>query len=111
MRVTTVDGCTQDWPRVDVVKIDVQGYEFEVMLGMRRVLASNPNMMLVTKFWPWGMRRAGADPHAFLACGFSLWEAPEGEPVRPIPASALASHVDGVGEFTNILCARADEEG
>jgi FkbM family methyltransferase len=110
--MTTLDECTQTWPRVDLVKMDVQGYELQVLTGMRRVLASNPELILVIELWPWGLRRAGTDPHELLAkltgFGFSLWEVPEEESVRPVAAD-IVSHLEANNAFTNILCARADQ--
>jgi FkbM family methyltransferase len=37
----TIDRLTESWPRVDVVKIDVEGSEEAVWRGMQRVLAEN----------------------------------------------------------------------
>ena len=43
----TIDGLTQGWPRVDVVKIDVEGAEEAVWRGMQRVLTENPEITVV----------------------------------------------------------------
>jgi len=44
---TTVDVLTRDWPRVDLIKIDVEGAEESVWRGMRRTLTGNPGIVLL----------------------------------------------------------------
>jgi FkbM family methyltransferase len=44
---TTVDALTRDWPRVDLIKIDVEGAEESVWRGMQRTLADNPEIVLL----------------------------------------------------------------
>jgi FkbM family methyltransferase len=52
--------------RVDVVKVDVQGYEFFAMQGMERFLRSGNNMTVMTEFWPRGIEQAGASPESYF---------------------------------------------
>lgn len=52
--------------RVDVVKIDVQGYEPEVMRGMARIAADNPWIKLVIEFWPAALRARRISPEGVL---------------------------------------------
>jgi len=44
---TTIDALTRDWPRVDLIKIDVEGAEESVWRGMQRTLAENPEIVLL----------------------------------------------------------------
>ena len=64
------------FPRVDILKMDVQGAEARVFAGMARVLRDNPDLVLLIEFWPWGLTRAGSDPARLLAqlraAGFSI---------------------------------------
>lgn len=46
----------------DVVKIDVQGYEEEVLLGMQRILHESPAISILTEFWPSALRSRDLDP-------------------------------------------------
>src|SRR6058998_275468 len=47
--------------RVDLIKIDIQGYELHALRGANRVLADNPNAKLLLEFWPYGLEQAGAN--------------------------------------------------
>jgi len=44
---TTIDAVTRDWPRVDLIKIDVEGAEESVWRGMQRTIADNPDIVLL----------------------------------------------------------------
>ena len=50
----------------DVVKIDVQGWETEVLLGMQRILHESPKIAIVVEFWPSALRQRGLDPQQVL---------------------------------------------
>lgn len=51
---------------VDLIKIDVQGYEADVLTGMVGALERNPKVTIVAEFWPTGIRERGSDPRAVL---------------------------------------------
>jgi FkbM family methyltransferase len=63
--VRTVDELAHHLPRVDFVKMDVQGYEVSVFAGMRNTLATHRPIVL-SEFWPYGLRAAGVDPKRCL---------------------------------------------
>lgn len=52
--------------RVDFIKMDIEGFEFEALRGMTRVLDDNKNIQLLTEFWPYGEACAGRSPEDFL---------------------------------------------
>jgi len=52
---------------VDLVKIDVQGFEGRVLRGMRETIARSPNLTILMEFWPHGLRCAGTEPAELLA--------------------------------------------
>ena len=47
--------------RVDLIKMDIQGYELHALRGAKRVLADNPALKLLLEFWPYGLKQAGAN--------------------------------------------------
>ncbi len=63
--VLTFDEAFPD-EKIDFVKIDTQGYEPYVLKGMEKTLNSNPDLKIVTEFWPTGIRGAGSEPTALL---------------------------------------------
>jgi hypothetical protein len=49
----------QNWPRVDVVKMNIEGSEGAAIKGMREVARRNPTLKLVMEFNPTALARAG----------------------------------------------------
>jgi len=45
--------------RVDLIKIDVPGYELHALRGAKRVLHENPALKLLLAFWPYRLEQAG----------------------------------------------------
>jgi FkbM family methyltransferase len=52
--------------RVDLIKMDIQGYELHALRGANRVLADNPAAKLLLEFWPYGLKQAGANSFEVL---------------------------------------------
>jgi FkbM family methyltransferase len=52
--------------RPDLVKIDVQGWEVDVLSGMQRTLAASPHIAIYLEFFPAGLRHAGRSPVELL---------------------------------------------
>jgi hypothetical protein len=52
---------------IDILKIDVQGSEFSAITGAAKTIRNSPGMMLLSEFWPDGIRRAaGCAPERYL---------------------------------------------
>lgn len=51
----------------DLVKIDVQGFEPDVVSGMADVIGRSPDIVIVSEFWPTALRERDLDPADALA--------------------------------------------
>jgi FkbM family methyltransferase len=45
--------------KVDVIKIDIQGYELTAFNGMKELLSNNSQLKIIAEYWPHGFKRAG----------------------------------------------------
>ena len=84
----------------DVLKIDVQGWELEVLRGASHLLETAPNCEVLLEFWPAGCRRAGYEPAALLEFfyqrGYSLWRPGETEPLSTNALAKLTADCSGL---------------
>jgi len=46
--------------RIDLLKLDVQGYELHALQGAKRIVNENQEIKLLFEFWPYGLKQAGA---------------------------------------------------
>jgi FkbM family methyltransferase len=111
VQTRTLDSLLAD-THVDFIKIDVQGWELEVLEGMTEIFRKNQEAIdIYFEFWPFGLRRAGRDPvellDYFRRRGFSLSDMTSQYP-RAI--EDFRSFCSGVRGYTNILAVRAGSE-
>lgn len=66
IRTTTLDDYFRPGQRVDLIKMDIQGYELHALRGAERVLADNPRLKILLEFWPYGLQQAGASAAELL---------------------------------------------
>ena len=66
---------------VNFVKIDIQGYEQNAISGFQKTLAHSQNVILMSEFWPKGLKEAGGSASEYLQIltdvGFTLYELKE----------------------------------
>lgn len=86
--------------RPDLVKIDVQGWELEVLLGMERLLLASPRTELYFEYWPEGLRRAGSTPEGAVQylrkLGFTLCLAGTTRPLGDTALATLSAKLTGL---------------
>jgi FkbM family methyltransferase len=52
--------------KIDFIKIDIEGAEYDAFKGMKNIIQSNPDIMILMEFAPVFIRRAGVDPKDLL---------------------------------------------
>ena len=94
---------------VNFVKIDIQGYEQKAISGFQKTLARSQNVILLSEFWPKGLRESGGNPHEYLQMlenlGFTLYtlnERPYGSITPLEDCNALIASLPG-RKYTDIV--------
>ena len=83
VRTDTLDNILEKYgsPKVDLIKMDIEGAECLALEGMAKTLAINLDLILLTEFYPQAIRRLGRSPLQFLKnlvkLGFFLSEIDE----------------------------------
>jgi len=95
---------------IDVLKIDVQGFEVRVLQGAEKILRSSRSCHLFCEFWPGGMRKAGTGTEGFLkflqSHQFRLFEV-TGAQLRPLSEAATVRAIRSNQYFNFYACRQA----
>jgi FkbM family methyltransferase len=61
---------------IDIIKMDVEGAEMTVLLGMAKILENNDDLKIFTEFWPDGLQESGFSSKEYWdklkQCGFKF---------------------------------------
>lgn len=66
VEVVKLDELLEEENRLDAVKLDIQGAEILAINGMSNLMDVNPNLRIISEFWPEGLEQSGTDPLRFL---------------------------------------------
>ena len=110
-KVTTLDNYFRDFDgKIDLIKMDIQGAEMKALEKMVNCIRNNRNIIVITEFWPHGLRSFGSDPKYFLQLlsqyGFKIFNINEQKRRIEETISTKLIRFYKNGAFTNLLCVR-----
>ncbi len=96
---------------VNVIKIDIQGYELVAFKGMLKLLTESPDLKIVAEYWPHGFTRAGTSAIEFydffekLGYAFTIID---NNDLKPLTRHYVIENNNQHFEFSfNVLIAKA----
>jgi len=114
VEVTTIDGLLKELqiPSLDLVKIDVQGFEGHVLRGMETTLRQRGRLVMLMEFWPFGLKSAGTSAEEVLErlerAGLQLFElTAKGMLIPLVDKQDIVARHPG-RRYTNIVAYRGD---
>ncbi len=113
VQVTTLDDYLHAHPmRVDVIKMDIEGFEPFALRGMRKTLESNNEIKVLCEFCPDMIQKAGGSPKQFLddlgslGFHFSGMDEHSNTLIPEISISSIFEYCDK-NPMINLLCRRS----
>lgn len=94
--------------KVDVIKIDIQGYELTAFNGMKQLLSNNDNIKILAEYWPHGFKRAGTSAVEFFdffnELGYSFYLIENEKPLSLLNRQYIIENNEKPFEFSfNVL--------
>jgi FkbM family methyltransferase len=59
--MVALDDYFKSGERVDLLKLDIQGYELHALQGAKRIITENEEIKLLLELWPYGLKQAGTN--------------------------------------------------
>ncbi len=92
--------------KVNILKVDVQGFEMQVYKGLEKILAANPEMKIFSEFWPYGLQKAGSSKEEyfkfFTEKGFTIYLLKDNKETI-ITEASLKDFPISEGEYFNVF--------
>ncbi len=67
VKLVTIDGYFKLKKKFDVIKLDIQGFDYQAILGMRETIKNTDKILLLGEYWPYGLKKAGDNPKKYLS--------------------------------------------
>jgi len=98
---------------VDIIKIDVQGFEGHVIAGLEKTILRSPRLVMLMEFWPFGLMQAGTPAPGLLQrlanLGLTLYELRRGGRIDIVKdMNELINRFQG-RRYTSIVATAIDE--
>jgi len=96
--------------RVDLLKLDIQGYELHALQGAKRIMNENREIKLLLEFWPYGLKQAGVNWNELIEMieGFGMnIMFVQANGLRPFKAQNIGLDVDW---YVNLFASRDAEK-
>ena len=111
IKLETIDNLLKNEKKIDIIKMDVQGWEEFAIKGATKTIRKNPELFLIIEFWPKGLKEAGTDPFRLLTniekYGFKIYTIHEitGKLKLETSFSQLIKNTErGDGGYVDLLC-------
>ena len=105
----TLDSSEVSNYRIDLIKMDIQGAEMLALNGMTKTLEKNPEIILLTEMWPYGIEKSGYSPLEFFdklkELGFEILIL-ENKEWRPFERNNKLLTNYQPKDYVNLLCKR-----
>ncbi len=110
IRSDSLDNLLYNRDKIDLIKIDVQGWEIKCVLGMKKIIDQN-SPTLIIEYWPKGLKDSGFEPQELLTVlhrkKYKIYVLDEVKMVTSFikSISELNKYIENVS-FVNLLCSK-----
>ena len=105
IRSVRLDGYFHPGERVDLLKLDIQGFELHALRGSEQILRENPKIKLLFEFWPYGLKQAGASGEDLVSHlrdrGFELFKT-SSDGLTPLRPSLVQEHPRLLSQYLRV---------
>ncbi|MCX6170086.1 MAG: FkbM family methyltransferase [Ignavibacteriales bacterium] len=68
----SLDTFFDPYKKINFVKIDVQGFDYQVVEGMKNIITNSKDVKILGEFWPFGLAKAGVKSQQYISLLSSL---------------------------------------